>query len=94
MNLAGIKLALFVVFGAALGAAYFGALEWNVRLYCRTAGSRLAAPIHVLRLLGVAAVLAGLAKLGAAPMLCAVAGLQLARVVAVRAKSSAWEALR
>jgi len=94
MNIAGLKLGFFFVLGAALGAAFFGALEWNVRLYCGSAGSRLAAPIHALRLLAVAAGLAAVARLGAAPLLCVVAGLQLARVFAVGAKASAIEAVR
>ncbi len=44
MNIAGLKLGFFLVLGTALGAAFFGALEWNVRLYCGSAQSRLAAP--------------------------------------------------
>jgi len=94
MNIAGLKLGFFLVLGTALGAAFFGALEWNVRLYCGSAQSRLAAPIHALRLFGVAAGLAGVARFGAAPLLCVAAGLQLARVFAVRAKASATEAVR
>lgn len=91
MNLQGLKPLLFLVLGAALGIAFFGALAWNVRLYCGNSGTRLAPLIHAMRLLGVAAVFVGIAELGAAPLLSALAGFQLARIFAIRAKGLAFE---
>lgn len=91
MNLHGLKPLLFLVLGAALGMAFFGALAWNVRLYCGNSGPRLAPLIHAMRLLGTVAVFVGIAELGAAPLLSALAGFQLARVFAIRAKGLAFE---
>jgi F1F0 ATPase subunit 2 len=91
MNLQGLKPLLFLVLGAALGMAFFGALAWNVRLYCGNSGTRLAPLIHAIRLLGMAAVFVGIAELGAAPLLSALAGFHLARVFAIRAKGLAFE---
>jgi F1F0 ATPase subunit 2 len=91
MNLQGLKPLLFLVLGAALGIAFFGALAWNVRLYCGNSGTRLAPLIHAMRLLGVAAVFVAIAELGAASLLSALAGFQLARIFAIRAKGLAFE---
>jgi F1F0 ATPase subunit 2 len=91
MNVQFLKPLLFLVLGAVLGVAFFGALAWNVRLYCGNSGTRLAPLIHAMRLLGMAAGFAGIAELGAGPLLSALAGFQLARVFAVRAKRLAFE---
>lgn len=74
--------------------AFFRALEWNVQLYSKNSGTRLALLIHATRFLGVAMVFVGFAKLGAAPLLSAWVGFQLARVFAIGAKGSASEAFR
>jgi F1F0 ATPase subunit 2 len=94
MNIHGLKPLLFLLLGAALGVAFFGALAWNVRLYCGTSATRLAPLIHALRLLGIAAVFVGIAEFGAAPLLSALAGFQLARILAIRAKGLALETAR
>jgi F1F0 ATPase subunit 2 len=86
-----LKPLLFLVLGAALGMAFFGALAWNVRLYCGHSGTRLTPLIHAMRLLGMAAAFAGIAEVGAAPLLSALAGFQLARLFAVRAKGLGFE---
>jgi hypothetical protein len=94
MNLQSLKPLLFLVLGAAFGLAFFGTLAWNVRLYCRSSGTRLArlAPlVHAMRLVGMAAAFAGIAELGAAPLLLTLAGFQLARVFAIRTKGLAFE---
>jgi len=93
MNVLLLKPLLFLALGSALGWAFFGALAWNVRLYCGNSGTRLAPLVHAMRLLGMAAVLVGIAKLGAAPLLSASAGFQLARAFAIRAKGLAFETM-
>jgi F1F0 ATPase subunit 2 len=90
MNIQVLKPLLCLAFGAAAGVAFFGALAWNVRLYCGC-GARLALLAHAARLLGIAAVFAGVAELGAVPLLLALTGFQLARVLAIRAKRPAFE---
>ena len=34
MNIPVVKLLIFLAFGVVLGGACFGALKWNVQLYC------------------------------------------------------------
>ena len=94
MNIAGLKLLLFLALGAAFAIAFLSALEWNVRLYCDTSGSRLAPFLHVLRWVGAALVFTAAAKSGAAPLLSVLAGFQLAKVYAVRARASLSGAMR
>jgi F1F0 ATPase subunit 2 len=94
MNLQSLKFLLFLVLGAAFGLAFFGALAWNVRLYCGSSGTRFAPLVHAMRLLGLAAVFVRIAELGAAPLLLTLAGFQLARVFAIRAKGLAFETVR
>jgi F1F0 ATPase subunit 2 len=81
-----VKLMIFLALGALLGAAYLGALQWNVRLYCRGSGAPLALMIHALRLLGSAAVFVAIAQAGAAPLLSAAAGFHCMRIFALGTK--------
>jgi F1F0 ATPase subunit 2 len=70
----------FVALGAIGAALHLGALEWNIRLYCRS-NSKLAFLFHVLRLCGMAAVLAFIARAaGAAALVAAVGGFEAARI--------------
>jgi hypothetical protein len=89
----GVKLMIFVALGALLGVAYLGALQWNVRLYCRGSGTQLALTIHALRLLGAAAALVAMAQAGAAPLLSAAAGFHCFRIFALGAKRWPSEAV-
>lgn len=89
----GVKLMTFVALGALFGAAYLGALEWNVRWYCRGSSTPLALMIHALRLLGTAAVFVAIAQAGAAPLLSASAGFHCVRIFAVGARRLSSEAL-
>jgi F1F0 ATPase subunit 2 len=91
VNILGLKLLACLILGAAFGAAFFGALEWNVRLYSRNAATRLASLIHLTRFLVMAIVFVGFADLGAAPLFSALAGFQLVRIFAVSAKAAALE---
>jgi F1F0 ATPase subunit 2 len=70
----------FFALGAIGAALYLGALEWNIRLYCRS-NSKLAFLFHILRLCGMAAVLAFIAHAaGAAALVAAVGGFEAARI--------------
>jgi len=91
VNLHSLTPLLFLVLGAAFGAAFFSALAWNVRLYCGSSGTRFAPLVHGMRLLGMATFFLRIAELGAAPLLLTLAGFQLARVFAIRAKGLAFE---
>jgi hypothetical protein len=70
----------FFALGAIGAALYLGALEWNIRLY-RRANSKLAFVFHILRLCGMAAVLALMTRAaGAAALLAAVGGFEAVRM--------------
>jgi len=67
-----------VLAGVMLGAAYFGALGWTVR--CFAAGFALQAILlQIGRMALMATALAGLAQLGAGPLIAGLLGLLLAR---------------
>lgn len=89
MNIPVVKLLIFLAFGVVLGGACFGALKWNVQLYCGNSSTLLALSIHALRLLGTAAVFIAIARTGAASLLSALVGFQCVRILAVRAKGPA-----
>ena len=89
MNIPLVKLLLTLVLGVVLGGVCFGALEWNVQLYCGNSSTLLALSIHALRFLGTAAVFVAIARTGAASLLSALVGFQCVRVIAVRAKGPA-----
>jgi F1F0 ATPase subunit 2 len=69
--------------GVLLGLAHFGSLRWNVRLFT-SGGGRRALGAQLLRFALVFAVLAGLAKLGALPLLAGALGILLARQLVLR----------
>jgi F1F0 ATPase subunit 2 len=69
--------------GAALGLAHFASLAWNTRLYV-SGGAARAFAVQLLRLAVLAAALAGLARLGAPPLLAGALGLLLARRLVLR----------
>jgi hypothetical protein len=74
------ELAGFFALGAIVAAVYLGALQWNIRLYCHS-NPTLAFVFHALRLWGMAAVLALIARAaGAAALLAAFAGFEAARI--------------
>jgi F1F0 ATPase subunit 2 len=70
----------FFALGTIGAALYLGALGWNIRLYSRS-NSKLALRVHILRLCGIAAMLALIARsAGAAALLAAVGGFETARI--------------
>lgn len=92
MNILGLKLLVCLILGAVFGVVFFSALERNVRLYCRNSATGLALLIHMARFLGMILVFVAFAKLGAAPLLSALAGFQLVRVFTVSSRALALQA--
>ena len=69
--------------GVMLGLLHFASLWWNTRLYLH-GGAVRAFAIQFARFAMLLAVLAGLAKLGALPLLSGALGLLLARALVMR----------
>jgi F1F0 ATPase subunit 2 len=88
-----LKLLTCMVLGSLLGLTYFGALSWNVQLYCRRSSSLFALSIHALRLLGTAAVFFAIARMGAASLLSTSAAFQFVRIFILRAKRPSQEVM-
>lgn len=76
--------AIGFVVGMILGVVHFGALWWNTRLYTEGGSTALALALQLGRFVVLAVVLAGIALLGALPLLTAALGLLLARRLVVR----------
>lgn len=73
------------VFGALIGAAYFAALRWNVRLYARARAGWAAAVAHLARFAFAALSFAAIARDGGADaLLAAFAAFLVVRTTAVR----------
>jgi F1F0 ATPase subunit 2 len=88
----GLTVLGFVFVGVILGLAYFRALAWNVRLYLGRSGGALGPLVHVLRIMGTAAVFVLIARSGGVPLLVTLAGFQVTRIMAVRARHVETEA--
>ena len=78
-----LRVASYAVLGALIGAAYFAALEWNVRLYAGRGAAWDTLLIHLTRLGFVAAAFTLCARQGAAPLLASFAGFMVMRTFAV-----------
>jgi F1F0 ATPase subunit 2 len=74
--------------GVLLGLAHFGSLWWNAQLFL-SGGAFRAFGVQLIRFGILLAVLAGLAKLGALPLLSGALGLLLARGLLIRRLGSA-----
>jgi F1F0 ATPase subunit 2 len=78
-----VSLVIGLVAGLAAGAGHFVSLRWNTRLFMT--GKVWHAPVlQAGRLLMTAAVLYGLARLGAIPLLAGMTGFMVARQIALR----------
>lgn len=76
-------IAVGVVVGFGLGMVYFGSLWWNVQAW--VGGDMVRAAVtQILRFALVAVAFFGLAKLGAAALLCGALGLLAARALVLR----------
>ena len=83
MDLIFLRVLPYCALGALLGAAYFSALGWNVRLYVGGGAGSSALLVHLLRLIVIVAVFILCARQGASSLLSSVAGFELMRNVAV-----------
>lgn len=77
------QLALAAAAGAAMGTASLAALRLSTRLFVAGAAFR-GGLLHLLRLVGLTGALALVAHSGAAALLAALAGLTVARPLALR----------
>ena len=69
--------------GAIMAVVYLGALEWNIRFYS-SSNLKIAFVFHTLRLSGLAAVIALIARTaGAAALLAAIGGFEIARILII-----------
>ena len=76
-----LDLILYLAAGAALGAFYFTLLRRTVRLHAAGASVRSVLPLYILRLAAAVAGFWLIAQEGAWPLLLALAGFVIARLV-------------
>jgi len=86
-----LRAAPYAGLGALIGAAYFAALGWNVRIYADCGAGSLALMLHFTRLGLAVAVFTLCARQGAVPLLAAFAGFLAMRTVSVNHYSFAGE---
>ena len=79
MTIAPLSAVLFLVLGAALGAAYFTLMRRTVRLHAEGADAGVIAAHYALRIVVAVAVFYAVARAGALPLLLAFAGFLVAR---------------
>jgi len=78
------RLVLGAAAGFAAGVVFFATLEPVSRLLLRTRGAALAVPLQLARMLGLALVLAGIARLGPGGLLAAAGGILVGRTLVLR----------
>ncbi len=79
-----LRIAPYGAVGGLIGAAYFAALAWNVRLYTGQGAVWNALVLHLARLGVAVAAFALCARQGAPPMLASLAGFLAMRTIAIR----------
>jgi len=78
-----LRIAPYAALGALVGAAYFAALGWNVRLYAGHGAGWKALLLHFSRLAAAVAAFTLCARQGPAPLLASFAGFLAARTISV-----------
>ena len=73
----------YAVIGGLIGAAYFAALAWNVRLYTDNGAGWSALLLHLTRLVVAVAAFTLCARQGAAPLLASFGGFLAIRTISV-----------
>lgn len=76
-----LKVLTYGILGIVLCAAYFYALQWNIRLYCERGPVWKALLVHLLRLVGIGAAFTVCARQGAVPLLSGFGGFVTIRTV-------------
>lgn len=78
-----LRIVPYAALGALMGAAYFAALGWNVRLYAGHGDGWKAVLLHLSRLAVAVVALTLCARQGAAPVLASFAGFLVIRTISV-----------
>jgi F1F0 ATPase subunit 2 len=78
-----LRTAPYAALGGFIGAIYFAALAWNVRLYTGHGSGWVALLLHLSRLAVAIAAFTLCARQGAAPVLASLAGFLLIRTISV-----------
>ena len=78
-----LQIVPYAVLGALVGAAYFAALGWNVRLYAGHGAGSKALLLRLSRLVVAVAAFTLSARQGAAPLLASFAGFLVIRTISV-----------
>ncbi len=78
-----LRMVPYAALGALVGAAYFAALGWNVRLYAGHGAGSKALLLHLSRLAVAVAAFTLCARQGAVPLLASFAGFLAIRTISV-----------
>jgi len=78
-----LRIVHYAALGASVGAVYFAALGWNVRLYARHGAGWKALLLHLSRLATAVAAFTLCARQGATPLLASFAGFLAIRTISV-----------
>jgi F1F0 ATPase subunit 2 len=81
--LVSLRIVLYALLGALIGAAYLEALEWNVQLYALRGVGWNALLIHLARFGVAGAAFTLCARRGAAPLLASFAGFLVMRTLSL-----------
>jgi len=79
----GWRIVPYAALGSLIGAGYFAALAWNVRLYVSHGGGLKALLLHLSRLAVAVVALTLCARQGAAPMIASFVGFMAIRMISV-----------
>jgi len=78
-----LRIVPYAALGALVGAAYFAALGWNVRLYAGHGAGWKALLLHLSRLAVAVAAFTLCARQGGAPMIASLVGFLAIRTISV-----------
>ena len=79
----GLRMGSYAALGVLIGAGYFAALAWNVRLYVGGADGLHALLIHLLRFAVAVAAFSLCARQGAGPMIACFMGFFAIRTITI-----------
>jgi len=79
----GLRVVPYAALGALIGAGYFTALAWNIRLYVGCGGGMKALLLHFSRLAVAVAAFTLCARQGGAPMIASLVGFLAIRTISV-----------
>jgi len=86
-----LRIVPYAILGALIGAAYFAALGWNVRLYVDNGAGWKSLLLHLSRLAAAVAAFTFCARQGAAPLLASFAGFLALRTISINRYRLAFE---